>query len=292
MKKISVLMMGLAVALGLGFTSCKTDTQPRLEKPTEFVLNTPPTANQTIILANDEEQTTTVELTVSQPNYGLGVVTNYEVQMSFSENGFDSAETYRTVDLVNTQAKISIDAYDFAVPMCSLMGVNVEEDIDKFDPSPRDVYVRVKAFVPGCAYSEIYSNVVKINVKPIFAIKVPGKLYVIGDVSGWNINNGAVYLSEPQNGIGSQIYSGEIPMTAGNASAGFRFYTALGDWESNSIGYQVEDNATTFEFPATGTFTSDCVAGKGSWAFSNWEDGVMRMTVDLNEMKVYFERVD
>ena len=33
--------MALPVLLGACFTSCKEDTQPRLEVPTEFVLNTP-----------------------------------------------------------------------------------------------------------------------------------------------------------------------------------------------------------------------------------------------------------
>ena len=47
--------MALMMLVGLASTSCKRDTQPRLEKPTEFVLNTPPFATGTLIL--DEEST-------------------------------------------------------------------------------------------------------------------------------------------------------------------------------------------------------------------------------------------
>lgn len=292
MKKISILMAGVAMMLGFGFTSCKTDTQPRLDKPTEFVLNTPPSANNTVILAEDDEQGSTVDLTCSQPNYGVGVVTNYQVQISYGENDWAEGQ-YATIYTVNTQAKISIKASEFAVAMCELMGVKVEEDRDKFQPQSRDVYVRVKAFIPTCEYSEIYSNVIKMQVKPFFAVRVPGKLYVIGKVSGWDINNGAIYLSEPSNDIGSGVYTGHIPMTSDEAKGGFRFYTALGDWEHNSVGYQVDDNATTFTFPAGGVFESAAVAGKGSWAFDNWEDGTMIMTVNMsdpNNMSVVFER--
>ena len=72
-------MMTLLLILGVAFTSCKEDTQPRLEKPTEFVLNTPPMANETYVLEEYDGVATQIYLTVSQPDYGLGTVTSYEV---------------------------------------------------------------------------------------------------------------------------------------------------------------------------------------------------------------------
>ena len=50
------------------------DSNPVLQKPTSFVLNTPALAtNGTYDLANS----TSVELTCTQPNYGFPITTNY-----------------------------------------------------------------------------------------------------------------------------------------------------------------------------------------------------------------------
>ena len=61
-------------------------------------------------------------------------------------------------------------------------------------------------------------------IQPYKAVKLTGRLYVIGDVSGWDINNGAVYLEEPANAVGGKVYIGVVPMTAAQAAGGFRFY--------------------------------------------------------------------
>lgn len=279
--------MALMFILGATFTSCKEDTQPRLEKPTEFHLNTPPMANETYVLTENDGEASKIYLTVSQPNYGLGTVTSYEVQLSKTED----FEKYESLLTANTQAQIVCDGYEWSVAQNALNGIKTEEDADKFTGKAEDVYVRVRAFIPHCDYSSINSNVIKLNVKPYFAVRVPGKLYVIGKVSGWDINNDDVYLSEPQNGIGSKIYSGEIEMTSVEASEGFRFYTELGNWDKNSIGSQSEDKPISITMP-DGYYEGACVSGKGSWSVTDWPGGKMKMTVDLNENKVYFQKAN
>ena len=54
MKKISIIA-SLLLLLGIGVSGCKEDTQPRLEIPTEFVLNTPPAAEQLYIFRADSK---------------------------------------------------------------------------------------------------------------------------------------------------------------------------------------------------------------------------------------------
>ncbi len=78
------------MSLGLGVTGCKDDTQPRLEVPTEFVLNTPAMADQTYIFRDDEnyKNLNDITFTVSQPNYGLGTTPDYQVQIAKSEADF------------------------------------------------------------------------------------------------------------------------------------------------------------------------------------------------------------
>lgn len=293
MKKISMIMTAVLFIMGIAFTSCKEDTQPRLEKPTEFVLNTPPMASQTYVLHESDGQSSEIVLTVSQPDYGMGVVTTYQVQVSKTE---DFAE-YETLLSISNQAQIVCSGEEFAVAMNALDGVKTLEDKDKFNPAARDVYVRVHAFIPNADYSGIDSNVIKLNVKPYFAVRAPGKIYVIGDVSGWDINNGAVFLSEPDNGIGSKVYTGVVNFTADNASAGFRFYTTLGSWGDDgalpSVGANANDGDNlSITVDDNGSYSGNCVAGKGNWNITNWPGGNMKITVDLNQMKVYFEKAD
>lgn len=284
----------LLAVFGATITSCKEDTQPRLEQPTEFILNTPPMASQTYILSEDSEgKPGEIYLTCSQPNYGMGVVTHYEVQVSDTED----FSVFQSLLTVNTQAKITCSDYEFAVAMNALKGVTSEDDIDKYDGSARDVYVRVRAYIPGCDYSSINSNVIKLNVKPYFAVRAPGKLYVIGDVGGWDINNKALYISESQNGIGSKIYSGVIAFTSEQAENGFRFYTELGSWGDDgklpSIGSNANDGDNlTISLDENGEYSGPCVAGKGNWKLSGWAGGDLKLTVDLNTMKVYIEKAN
>ena len=182
--------------------------------------------------------------------------------------------------------------------MCKLMGYESEETSDKFSDEARPVYVRVKAYIPNADYSEIISNVICLkSVVPYPAVPIPAVLYVIGDVSGWDINNGEIKISEPANGVGSGIYSGVVEFTAAQASAGFRFYQALGSWGDDgaapSIGANANDgDNATVSVDANGMYEGSCTFGKGNWNISNWQDGPMKITVDLNTMKVVFEKAE
>lgn len=74
MNKIIKSMLMMVVGLGL-LTACSddTDSNPTVVTPTKFVLNTPAAANQPIDLTNS----TTVNLTCSQPDYGFPASTGY-----------------------------------------------------------------------------------------------------------------------------------------------------------------------------------------------------------------------
>lgn len=278
--------MALALFIGISFTSCKQDTQPRLNEPTEFVLNTPPMAEQTYILSADNG----IDLTVSQPNYGLGTVTSYQTQISFTEDFEESAN----IETISNQAKIKISGEEMAQAMCKLMGYVNNDTENMFSDAARDVYVRVRAFIPNADYSDITSNVIKLVVKPYKAVKLPARIYVIGQVSGWDINNGAVYLEEPANGVGSKVFTGVINISAEDANGGFRFYESLGSWGDDgsfpSIGANANDGDNASVAMEDGVYKGNCVAGKGNWNITNWEGGDMKMTVDLNTMKVIFEK--
>lgn len=177
MKKISYILMMALVAL-TAFTSCKEDTQPRLQRPTEFVLNTPPMALNTYVLAENSG----VELTCSQPDYGMGLVADYQVEVSMTE---DFAE-YRTLDEVYTSARFTVPGPSLAIALCEMLGYDSQTYVD----TPVAVYVRLVASVPNCDYATITSNVIKLeSVVPYLAVTGPSYLWTPGDANGWSHAN-------------------------------------------------------------------------------------------------------
>ena len=311
--KNSLILAGLALATAFSFSSCKDDTQPRL-KPAEegtFKLYEPADNNYTYFL----DPTTTITLTTSgQPDYGVATVTRYQVQISLDNTWKEAVlneageevtpATYYSLPTVGSQSVITVSCLEMALGINTLFGIHEEDDAYLYDDSVRPIYVRVRAYVadpayPGgyLPYSEIYSNVMKLNkVQTFFVVPKPAEIYVIGDYQGWNISpnleaadDKTVAITEEEYGIGSDIYTGYVYMTASNAAAGgggFRFYKALGDWENNSLGSAASgEDTNTFELE-DGLFEGDIFNSKANFALSNWEDGYMYITVNLNSMKI------
>lgn len=286
MKKISILM-ALAVLFGLTLTSCKEDTQPRLDKPTEFVLNTPALANQTYVLSAENG----IDLTVSQANYGLGIVPTYYVEIATKEDYSDATRLTEAY----TSAKISVPGESLSLALCQLLGY---EDRDSYSDAAVPVYVRVVSTVPNCDYATIASNWVKLNnVIPYFAVKLADNIWLVGQPEGWNEKESDMVLTETE--IGSGIYQGTYYIAAGQFQ--FRFYDELGDWNSYSIGAQDPDNPVDITF-TDGVYEGPAFLGgekdekgKGAWQVPDWPGGNVKMTINLSNRKkpsVIFEIVD
>lgn len=285
--------MAMLVML-VSFTGCKEDTQPRLSEPTDFVLNTPAMADNLYILSPESG----VELTVSQANYGLGVVANYQVEIAKTAD----FEEMVAVDGIHTSAVINVSGEQFSLAICSLFGY---DSADAFDDSVRPIFVRVRSFVPNADYATIYSNVIELKkVQPYFAVKLPDAIWIVGACQGWGMGPEGrdiemkLFETEPE----SRIYQGEFYINAGEFQ--FRFYDKPGDdgnwgWDSYSIGAQDEDNPVLITLDENGTYTGNCFLGgngdgkgKGSWQIDGWEGGTVKMTVDLNSKKVVFQKID
>lgn len=106
-------------------------------------------------------------------------------------------------------------------------------------------------------------------------------IYLVGQPQGWDINGDSMPLKMESNGV----YSATYKIAAGQAM--FRFYKALGSWDLNSIGSQVDDNAINISL-TDGAYRGECVEGKGSWNISGWTGGDLTMVVNLNDMTVSF----
>lgn len=313
-----IFIGSLAVMAAAGLASCVADTEPRLQKPTEFVLNTPQFADQLYVFDCDDKGTSLndITFTVSQPNYGMGCVPVYSVQVARSEADFDkwdalqsqpetpptADESHATradeelpltamVDLTSTNAQITIDGEVFCVAVNTIYGLTLENAKDE----PHPVAVRVHAEVPNAPYSAIWSNPVTINVRS-YVKPVPDQIWLVGEPNSWAITGSPDWVLE-ETEIGNKIYVGDFTIKEGQFM--FRFYDVPGNWDKFSIGSQMEDAALDIEaggekiteLPEDG-ITLPCIQmtgdqnPKGSWQIAGWKGGKVHIEVDLNNNTV------
>ena len=129
-----------------------------MQTPTKFVLNTPAYAESAVY---DLENSSSVELTCSQPDYGFTAATVYSVQVSL-DNDFTTEGKFTTLATTYTTAKMAIDATEIAVAQTTLA---LEKGIteDRF-PLTSKLYVRLKAALMN-GKGEIFSNTVTLRMR-------------------------------------------------------------------------------------------------------------------------------
>lgn len=291
MKAKYILSSMLFAAFGMLFTSCDSD---RDDNPTlgpnhtanTFVVNTSAVADQYIQLSPDN----TVNLTWTQPNYGVNTVVNYSVEVGM--NG-----TWEPLETNYISCNVQLSGEEIAKAICKIDGFKTEDDY--VDMGFRQVDFRVTAkilttaseLVPG---TTITSNVVSFNHMAAYCnIPTKATLWVIGSCCGWpepsagnkeTLVDGNWFIMETE--IGSKIYKGTVTMPEGDLT--FRFYGKLTGWDGgDSYGFQKDDTATEFAF-TDGVFKNTIMKGKGSYAFPGFPGGVLELTVDLNKGTVQF----
>lgn len=184
----NIIKSALLVVMSLTLmTACSddNDSNPSIQTPTEFKLNTPALVNTPIDLANSSK----IMLTCSQPNYGYTASVQYTVQVATDEKMTDAVELSET----SNSAKVAIDAASLA---STLTNIYVQKGKTEAD-FPMDVkaYFRLKAnivtsngnVVEG---TEILSNVVSLNkIHLLFslpAVNLPSHVYVVGSFCDWD----------------------------------------------------------------------------------------------------------
>ena len=282
----------LFAAFAMLFAACDSD---RDDNPTlgpnhtanTFVVNQSPLADQYIQLTADN----TVNLTWSQPNYGVNTVVNYKIEVGMGG-------TWEQLETSFTSCEANISGEEIAKAICKIDGFKTEDD---YVPMGfRQVDMRVTAniqttasdVVPG---TTITSNVVSFNHMAAYCnIPSKGTLWVIGNCCGWpepsagnkdKLVEGNWFIMETE--IGSGVYNGTVTMPEGDLT--FRFYGKLTGWDGgDSYGFQVDDAATEFEFGSDGVFNGSILKGKGSYTFLGFPGGDLELTVDLNKGTVKF----
>ena len=293
MKKLYILA-SLAVAAA-AFTSCEADKEPvyYAPDPATFVLNTPPMANQLYVLENGG----TVNLTTSQPDYGVAVITNYSVDVTldeeFKEATEEEAANYLTLTPNEpTQAKINLDANALDEAICKLKGLNGFADYPEAGLAPVKVTMRAHAWISGVASSECVSNNIVLNEVQLYNPfpQVPGYVYLVGSCTDWaepNADAADTYAkwSIIETGVGTKIYEGSLDIPEGEQY--FRFYSKLDGWDKSSIGSSTNpDHNQPINFTATET-NLNAVLGKGSWVTDGetWGGGDVTFKIDLTDPK-------
>ena len=282
----------LFAAFAMLFTACDSD---RDDNPTlgpnhtakTFVVNTSALADQYIQLSPDN----TVNLTWSQPDYGVNTVVNYKVQVGL--NG-----QWETLETGFTSCNVNISGEEIAKAICKIDGFATEDDY--VDMGFREINMQVIANIQTTSSAlvegtTIASNIVSFKHMAAYCnIPTKATLWIIGSCCGWpeptagnkqKLLDGGWYIMETA--IGSKVFEGDVEMPEGDLT--FRFYSKLTGWDGgDSYGFQVDDVATDFDF-TDGKFSSTALVGKGSWHFAACPGGTMHITVDMNKNTVKFE---
>jgi len=313
MKKIfsfALMLLGMVATL----TSCSEDrdSNPNIQTPTTFNVNTPALADQYIQLS----ATNKVNLTWSQPNYGYNTLATYAIQVGLvQEDGTVDWNVKETTDADGntvtenkflettfTNCNVNIPGEELARAINEIDGVTDPEAY--VDNGYRKVALRVYSAVYNTANDEIPGSgimsenyVVYNNMADYCAVQGKGFIYCVGSCfGGWMTPDAAhaeayapYRLFETE--IGSNVYVGTMDIAAGDIT--FRFYSKLTGWDAgDSYGQQVDDVSKEYTFNENGYFTNpegEFVKGKGSWTFNGYPGGPLQMVVDMNQMKVEFQ---
>lgn len=269
MKNIIKSLLAPAVALAVlpFMASCETDTDsnPTLQHPTSFVLNTPAYAENNVYdLANSES----VNLTTTQPDYGFPVVTTYEVQVSLNEafknvTGAEIPEdvSYETLMSTYTQANMNVSAEEMNNAIVSLY----QKDNNGGDPSGKTLvaFVRLVAHVANADNSYCYSNVIQLPVRVSYIATMPTSVYVAASSIHGGTEGKAL---APVYGMDGQWY-GMVYMSAGAS-------LTWGDADSQTNGSAV----TTIEDEADAGVTP---IDEGGFSFANAGWYVLHFTASI-----------
>lgn len=265
MKNIKILTLAL-VGL-LAFTACDddNDSNPVIQQPTTFQLNTPALGGNLY----DLEHTTRISLTCQQPDYGYTAAVVYYTQMSLTNewNEATSVEaddaTYVELDGSFTTCELSMDATAVNRNIIKLAGYESDADVPTDGVS---LYVRSRATLAS-GY-ECFSNVVELKVQPYYVALTaadPELWYLIGGCIGdgsWGSEVGvSVFPMSPVEGGVYDAVTGQGPLTYTGyfpEGGGFKLVKTPGQWAdqwgssaNNSIDSPVKNDGGSGDFKVT-----------------------------------------
>lgn len=226
------LLIGASLLCGALLSCEKQDDEPVLREPTKFVLNTPAYADGLYNL----EESGTIGLSCSQPDYGFTAATSYAVEVSLTGEWGEGRSL--VLPTVYTQAKMKVDAAEMAAALTTLSG----KDESEF-PLVTAVSIRLQASLTKSGLGKICSNAIVLpNVRVHFALPpvlLPERLYMIGSFCGWDW--GAAYEMVPVHSHPGVFW--RVAYTGENAGMKLNVNKAWDGGEKGFAAVEVQDNA-------------------------------------------------
>lgn len=255
MKKIFNII--LVVACLPFFWACETERDnPVALTPDSFVLNTPKYVSGVYDLQNTES----IELTTTQPDYGFTAATTYRVQIATQK----SFENFVELPTHFNSAKMDVSAKEIALALVELLGATDEADFPK-DAFP--VYVRLSAELSDGSH-KVLSNIVELpRVKSYFALDpmvMPENMYLIGNITDWSRDTATEMV--PVWGSEGKFWAVQYLGKSGDDNAQFKFNTTK-EWNGTEFGFNQatvsQESITLAELSANddGNF----IVGKPGW---------------------------
>ncbi|MDH6359282.1 SusF/SusE family outer membrane protein [Parabacteroides sp. PF5-9] len=254
MKKYNIFLILTALLCIMGACNDDRDSNPTLQQPTSFVLNTPAYVNNVY----DLKQTQTIELTTSQPDYGFTAATTYQVQMALSDN-FNDEATSVWLSTTYTSARMNISASEIARALVGLLQAESEDDFPK-EPIP--LYFRLKASL-SAGLGEVYSNSITLpNVLGYYAMEeltMPENMYMIGSINDWNWD--ASFEMVPVHSNPGKFW--RVVYLPTDAEIKFNY---VQQWNGSEFGYE-EDRfpASSVSYANLSDSGGNIKVGKGGW---------------------------
>lgn len=273
----------------LALSSCDTDRDmnPVVTAPTQFVLNTPAiAANNTIDLNN----TSTLVITCSQPDYGFPAVTNYTLQAGTKSDMSDAVDI-----ATSTDASFDVDGASLAASLTTLFLNSGKAESDF--PMTVPVYMRAKASMDLptdslVSVTSITSNTITLpSVKVLYslpAVEVPDDIYLVGSFCSWTWGNSVEMVPVYTDGTTKPYRFWHMVYID---ASGVKFNTAK-SWDGGEVGYS---QLTSIG----GDKASEIVSADGNIASSNpgWymmvitaavEGREIKYSAEFNEPNIYF----
>jgi len=265
MKKY--IYSAMLFTLALGFTACEDDNDdnPVLKPATEFVLNTPTFANQTIHLATSED----LQFVCSQPNFGFPMEAKYSIQYSLDGNftvSVDQAEADSTHVLVaDYQESDNTSSTIITIPG-GITGIakglqQIAHWSEGLVPSTQVVHFRAKCTPKATTDKDvekytIYSNVIDLTVVPTYVELSDAPIvmwYLVGNMFGgkWGSRPGVDAL--PMFVIPDYSYDKKT----GTGELEYINYFVTGPWddgknECGSAGFKIQASDFNWDYGLTG----------------------------------------
>lgn len=257
--------------------SCEDDngSNPVLTTPTTFVLNTPSiAANNVIDLANSS----TLELTCSQPDYGFPAVTSYTVEVATKRDMSDATALAQTF----TSSRMNLDAAELASTLTTLE-LNAGKNDSDF-PMTIPVYVRAKAVMTSktgdsVSGTSITSNVVtlnKVNLRySLPPVSLPENIYITGNFNNWSWETSLVMtpVYDTDNMFWHLVYID---------GKGIKFNTSKA-WDGNEVGF------SKIVVNASGELGSEIIEADGNIASSKPGWYLMIVTTSVSGRDIVYD---